>query len=237
MKMTKAHVRAVNWSVAFILVATGLYVALGPAPSKQRAFKGTLAELLPKPEHLGGWTDAPASLAETPEQEEAVVRILRYDEVVFRTYRSGAQRVSVYAAYWLPGKAPFGDVHEHTPDACWVVNGWSPKEQMDQVRLPSPTGAALLPARQRVFELGGQVEHVVFWHLVNGSVANAPLTNFAPNRYVTTFLRRQPRYEQLFIRVSSNLPIESIWATPPINEIIRQFGFLKDAGPGGWESF
>ena len=98
-------------------------------------------------------------------------------------------------------------------------------------------GGLLLAARQRVFEFGGQDEHVVFWHLVNGSVANAPLSNAAPNRYLSTFLRRQPRYEQLFVRVSSNMPIDEIWATPPMNEILRRFSFLKDTGTDTWKSF
>lgn len=229
--------RFISWALAGLLITTTLYIALGPDPSNERAFQGTLAKLLPGSDQLGGWIDSPASLAETPEQQENVVRILRYDEVIFRTYRNGGQRVSVYAAYWLPGKAPFGDVHEHTPDACWVVNGWHPKEGQDQVRLPAADGGVLLPARQRVFELAGHDEHVVFWHLVNGIVANAPPSNFAPNRYLSTFLRRQPRYEQLFIRISSNMPIEAIWVTPPVNEVLRRFSFLKDTTTDTWKSF
>ena len=51
-------------------------------------------------------------------------RILQFDEMVYRSYRQGGVEVQIYAAYWKPGSAPYGQAGVHTPDTCWVNAGW-----------------------------------------------------------------------------------------------------------------
>jgi hypothetical protein len=227
---------ALNVAVLMLLVVSAGYIAAKMDGKGNRALHESLASLFPDAKSMPGWSVTVSSVADTPELERRTVRILRYDEAVVRTYQKGSHRISIYAAYWLPGKVPFGDVHDHTPDTCWVTNGWVCLSRQDSARLPAPGGNETVPYHGRLFKLNHREEHVAFWHLVNGDVTGVPGTNTGPNRNLRTLLRAQPRHEQIFVRISSNTPIESLTTALPIVRLTESFRFLIETKGSTWRA-
>jgi hypothetical protein len=221
-------------------------------------------DLVPKQEELPpGWTVEYKPIADTPEMKKAVAELLNYDDAVYAVYSNGTRHLSVYIAYWTPGKMAQRLVAGHTPDVCWVGAGWRIVEAKSGVSLAmsrelgarsedeavsQESGArskiqgsrpeakslafnardiepviaglirtqsskltdnsfASLPAEARIMELNGQTEHVLFWHLIDGSIVSyktkkqpawyAPLTDLI-------YQGLDQRQEQLFVRISDS---------------------------------
>jgi hypothetical protein len=110
---------------AVLIVAVAL-VVIGATRPRERTFIGTLKELLPQAEDVPGWAVAYYPVAETAEMQNATAELLNYDNAIYAIYTRGEMRVSVYAAYWLPGKMSSRLIAGHTPDVCWVGRGWRP---------------------------------------------------------------------------------------------------------------
>jgi len=81
-------------------------------------------ELLPRAHELPGWSASQRPVADTEEMTRAVAELLNYDGGGFVTYANGDLQISIYAAYWKPGRMSPRLVATHTPDGCWVGNGW-----------------------------------------------------------------------------------------------------------------
>lgn len=95
----------------------------------------------------------------------------------------------------------------HTPDVCWVGNGWKIEEARSGVRLPDGRGGEVQPGEERTMTHGKQTEYVVFWHLLDrlaksyGTRGMPPWYAFFTDLFARQ-LNQQP--EQFFIRASSN---------------------------------
>jgi hypothetical protein len=192
-----------------LLIAIGV-VVYGSLRAPQPAFHGKLADILPPAP--AGWSIKPRQIADTPEMMQAVGQILNYDDGIFVDYTNGLDRLSVYMAYWTPGKMSHRIVASHTPDVCWVANGWV-KEMSETVSgLHLKDGSALAPAEGRLFSAQGQPEYVWFWHVVGANVKSYA-TGFRPPWYapLTDILAKgiNQREEQYFIRISSDKPLDS----------------------------
>ena len=107
-----------------MLVAALAFVAVGSALPPRQAFHGALKDLVPKAEELPRWTLEYCPVAETAEMQKAVGEMLNFDDAVYAIYNNGALRISLYAAYWSPGKMSHRLIAGHTPDVCWVGGGW-----------------------------------------------------------------------------------------------------------------
>lgn len=113
--------------LAGLVLLTGLaLVLLGTRPPPPRTFQGSVKDLLPDPELVAraGWKVDFQPIADTPEMKAKVDELLNYDDAVFTVYTKGSERLSVYIAYWAPGKMSHRLVAGHTPDVCWVGAGW-----------------------------------------------------------------------------------------------------------------
>lgn len=108
---------------AVLLGAIGL-VIYGETRPLERTFYGSVKDLLPKPEDVPGWAVQYLPIADTPEMQAKVNELLNYDDAVYAVYTKGAERVSIYIAYWTPGKMSERLIAGHTPDVCWVGAGW-----------------------------------------------------------------------------------------------------------------
>lgn len=210
-------------SVGLLLaVAAAVQFHRSPAPGAETP-RPPLRDVLPA--DLPGWTSQEVPLAETEEGRTAVAGILQYDDYFSRAYRSGATEVSVYVAYWRAGRMPPRFVGRHTPDRCWVLNGWSCERRQRQVLLPGPSGP-LKPAETGTYAIGDRTRlEVAFWHLVGGEpyaygpeqsdmVAMAPLLD----------LRRfglNQRQEQFFIRVACNTTLDRVWQDPSLARLVH----------------
>ncbi len=214
-----------------LAVAVGL-VCYGAARKTERTFYGKLADILPPAP--SGWTKTAKPIADTTEMQEAVGELLNFDDGAFVDYRHGADRLSVYIAYWTPGKMSARLVAGHTPDVCWIGGGWKRvapeateqrKDRTTEREDIGTSGAPLLQtAERRVFELNGHREHVWFWHVVGERVQSYGNQATPPWYAVFTDLLTQglsQRKEQFFIRLSSNVPMDSADLAPVLPDILE----------------
>jgi exosortase len=157
---------------------------------------------------------------------------LQTDDLIERTYtkNTGSQitQLTVYIAYWPPGRTSVSNVVLHTPDACWPGVGWVPVASAAARFAPIVAGRTLPPAESRVFTHENQRQFVFFWHLYDGTA----ITQRDP-RSVRELLAIAWRYGfrqdgvQLFVRISSNHPWSDFANEPLLTEI---FGPLQTFG-------
>lgn len=163
------------------------------------------------PKSIPGWTVIDTPVAATPEMQKAVGEMLNYDEAIFRTYSRGDLSISVYAAYWSPGKFHPRLIAIHTPDVCWLRNGMVVSDANYSYPV-SLNGSKLWPAQYRQFDFNGQSTYVIYWHLVGGRPSgyidgpNAKSRDFIANVWNDMW---NGIGEQYFVRISSNRPISS----------------------------
>lgn len=181
-----------------------------------------LAEALPL--SPGNWVSYERELANTPEQQRNVESILQYTDAVFREYRKGPYEIGVYVAYWAPKTMPVRMVQAHTPDICWVLNGWAIDGREEAVILEH-NGTELKPAEYRYMVVPSHNvgAHVYYWHIVGDHVYTTRIVGtwdrWDPIKSVFRFGLNQ-RTEQFFVRISSNLPFDAIWDDPGFQEIM-----------------
>lgn len=213
------------FAVTLLITAAGLIV-YGSTRIPEPTFHGKLADLLPEPPP--GWTIVKRAIADTPEMKQAVGELLNYDDGVFVDYTNGADRLSVYIAYWTPGRMSQRLVASHTPDVCWVGNGWK-KESSETVVGLTAGGKPLPPAEGRLFTIEGNAEYVWFWHIV-GSDVKSYATGYAPPWYAPLVdlasKGLNQREEQFFIRLSSRASIDSPRLEPVLLPVLARLPML-----------
>ena len=216
MRLSAHHFVLVLVAVVFL---TGVLLQLSVWRNESRRpglpIEKRLAQLLPPA--LAGGTTRDEPIATTEEMKKAVGELLNYDDAVFRIYEEPGYRLSVYLAWWRPGRMSPRLVATHTPDVCWPGNGWE-RDQFAERKLRAlssklaATGFA--GGECRVFTLNGMPEYVVFWHKV-GSEMLSYRNGWAPPWWALfdEIWRNglDLRKEQLFVRISSDKPIESFW--------------------------
>ncbi len=177
---------------------------------------------------LPGWSSMQLPLGETEEVRNTVERRLNFDDYFSRIYRSGDMEVGVYIAYWEPGKTAVRMVGVHTPDTCWVQNGWACTERESDVR-KEVREVSLKPGEFGVYEIRDTVRHVLFWHLVGDRVYGYEQQDqhqiLAPLQDMMNFGLNQ-RQEQYFIRISSNRPFQEIWTDPGFTRLMEDIAAL-----------
>ena len=90
------------------VLALKFYFQLAPVPPS--TLETPISELIPK--EIDGWTSNDYDLASSPESSERISDFLNLDDSLFRVFKHGATQVSVYVAYWTPGKvSTAGQVH------------------------------------------------------------------------------------------------------------------------------
>lgn len=219
-----------NVILGFVAATLVLAVALQfldklvPPPPPTKA--GQLADLLPS--SVDGWSSKDMPIAETDEMKAQVESRLVYDDYVVRLYERGGTAVMAYVAYWSPGKMPYRMVGAHSPDTCWVQNGWTRENRTQWTQCPN--GDLLRqPIEWGTYSRPGSFQHVIFWHLVGGE--SYGFDQLGGHNIFGTFhdFKRfglQQRREQYFIRISSNRPIDEIWADPGFQKVITAIGAL-----------
>jgi hypothetical protein len=218
-----------NWRKAVLAFSGPLLLAAASLAILPPLFSDTsrritrpLAEQVP--ETVTGWRVETLNVAESAEMRDRVERLLRYDDVVFRSYRRGASEVQIYAAYWRPGTVPYGQAGVHTPDTCWVNAGWSMDAKVN-AREFRCGNQLMKPSEWRVFSHGGHPLYVLFWHLVGEDVHTYEQYGWRDGvggviDRLPNFFRDVRRYglnlarEQMFLRISSNVPFETLFEDP-----------------------
>jgi hypothetical protein len=202
--------------ILFIFAAAALlgglslrvYFALVPPPEP------TLDELLSDivPQQLNGWKITDQDMAESPESSERISDFLNFDDALFRIFKNGDTFVGLYIAYWLPGKASYRWAGAHTPDTCWVQNGWTRQDR--KYRIPFQNEETLFqPAEFGIYEKDGSAQNVYFWHLVGGEAFGYEQEGSHNIFAALLDIKKHGlnlRDEQFFIRLSSNKKIDEL---------------------------
>ncbi len=177
-----------------------------PEPTLHRA----LAEIVPQ--DLDGWTIKDLDMAESPESSARISDFLNFDDALFRVFQKGDTFIGLYIAYWTPGKASYRWAGAHTPDTCWVQNGWSCVDRKYSIPFKHQK-TAFQPAEFGVYTKDGSEQNVYFWHLVGGESFGYKQQDghniFAALIDIKTH-GLNLRDEQFFIRLSSNKTIDQL---------------------------
>lgn len=204
---------------AFLLLAGVVAVVLAARPAAPAPMRPSLLSMLPESAH--GWERELLPIADTPEMKARVNELLNYDDAVYAVYRRGRDRVSIYIAYWAPGRMPHRLIADHTPDVCWIQAGWTRVSRTKQQR---NAGGAPIVSEEGVFALNGTSEHVAFWHIVKDRLLTYDNAGRPP---WYAFIRdvwewgTDQRSEQWFFRISSDQPIDRAWAFEPTREALQ----------------
>ena len=213
-------------SVGLVLIAslgTFFYISTRSSDLAERPPPNLLQVL---PETTQGWQ------VQTSTDLYQFSGILETENLAERTYykrRNGEDiQLKVYLAFWAAGKSSVSQVAMHTPDACWPGSGW------EATPISTPHEALLLPsqtlplAESRIFLSRGLQQYVWFWHIYDGRpiAYKNPLSpaELIRNAWHYGFNRQA---DQLFVRVSSNLPWDQLKDEPLLAEI---FSKLKPLG-------
>jgi exosortase len=201
-------------------VALGGFFHANTRPSVRRgAPVPNLAAILPL--HAAGWQVV------TDTQLYQFSDALQTEHLVQRTYvretPAGLEQITVYLAYWRPGQAAVSLVASHTPDACWPGGGWTAVPAAHPRVELSVSGRPLATAEARFFRSGTFPQHVWFWHLYDGRPI-AYRDPYSASALLKIALRYGFRHDgdQLFVRVSSNLPWAQIAAEPVLADIFTR---------------
>lgn len=174
-----------------------------------------------------GWASREMPLGETEAVQGAVEKTLKFEDVYFREYRSGMGTLTVYIAYWGPGKMPTQLVASHTPDRCWSSAGWSCEEMKHGVQL-----AGLRGGEWRLFRApNGSPTHVQYWHLVGTEIYDyGERLNQVPSIWRwwrdAAFQAFRAPAEQYFVRLASDRPFDQLAADPGWQELMAALGKL-----------
>lgn len=206
-----------------LVLAGGLLVSVTKRHSGELTIRPDLVSDLPM--EIVDWQGTDQPIADTPEMKDAVVEMLNYDDAIFRNYTNGSRTLSVYAAYWGPGKFHPRLISIHTPDVCWKSNGMIPMDANYNYAL-SVMGSPLWHAQYREFDAGGKPIYVIYWHILNGLLSGyAEGPNSSSRQFVDNLWRDMSEGigQQYFIRISSSTPFD-YWKNEPVfQEVLKHF--------------
>lgn len=223
-----------RWFVTTILgsvLGLVIYVILcTPQTADSMPAEVKLGAILPETNGLVGWKKTTRRLAESPDGDSQVKAALNFDWAASVDYSNGSTRISIYMAYWSSGKVPCRIVAGHTPDICWINNGWTcAVSRAEQLRLE--TGELLQPAQYRAMRLNQHDEQVLFWHVVAGRAIS--YGNGLPPWYafITDIGARgfNQRAEQYFVRVSTDSKDHTWLKTEIMQRFFRNAAILHAA--------
>ncbi len=176
------------------------------------------------PEAIEGWRVEDVPLGVTEAESESALKTLDLDSYVLRRYARNGASITVYVAYWKPGKTDTRLVATHNPDICWRANGWSCSEEASREVLEIGP-VTTRPAEYRVYETGASRVRVFFWLFANGELYSFPgktrsVTN--PVRFFRRFFHDvfAGRPEHYFVRITSDMPKDRILSNPVFAELL-----------------
>ncbi len=204
----------------FLLTGLGLRAYFIFVPPPLATLTESLAEIVPN--KLNGWRIEDQDMADSPESSARISDFLNFDDALFRVFRRGDTFVGLYIAYWTPGKASYRWAGAHTPDTCWVQNGWTCLER--EYSIPFSSGETnFQPAEFGVYEKNGAAQYVYFWHLVGGEAFGYEQQG-GHNIFAALIDVKNHglnlRQEQFFIRLSSNKTIDELKKLDGFMEIL-----------------
>lgn len=223
--------------VALVLIVLALVFAVGFQFVHQPAAlpAGPTVDFSDKlPSMPAGWQSEDLPLGATEAQSDSAEKTLGIDGFIQRKYEHYGQSVTVYVAYWRPGSTDTRLAASHTPDRCWVENGWTCTGARHSETLDFG-GVATLPAEFRSFEMNHMKLNVYYWLMVNGErydLGNRLNGIPSPWLFVKSFVHEMAlgRPEITFVRISSDLSPEALRELPLMHELVKSLSFTGISG-------
>lgn len=209
-----------------ILAGAVIFQFWGPYANREKAKIPDFYRYIPS--SMDDWVVEDRPIAESPEMQEIVEGILRYDAAIYRTYKKGAVEISVYLAYWQPGKVHREAVDTHTPDICWVANGWTMKKLPGLGQYKTREGTVGIP-NYRKFDAHGFDLTVLYWHIEGSQLLRSHSVEDSKQGAGERIIQRISQVwqtisakpeDQLFVRVSSNGDIAGQLELPPVAAVL-----------------
>jgi len=214
----KKLILILGFSVLFAAMGLQGYFMMVPPP--EPTLHRPLADIIPG--SLPGWEIQDMDMADSPESSARISNFLNFDDALFRVYQQGDTFIGLYIAYWTPGKASYRWAGAHTPDTCWVLNGWTREDRKYSVPFEYED-SQFEPAEFGVYSKDGSAQNVYFWHLVGGE-AFGYTQEGTPNIFgALQDIQHHGlnlRKEQFFIRLSSNKDLETLRKMDGFNQIL-----------------
>ena len=196
----------IGFSIVFFVFGLTVYFKLIPPPEK--TLSAPIASIMPS--EIEGWKYVDRDFAQTEGSSDRKASFLNLDDSLCRIYIKDDVLVEVYIAYWSPGKVSYRWAGAHTPDTCWVANGWEMLER--KYSIPMNT-CSLKNAEFGIYKKDNRTENVYFWHLVGGQPFGYEQKEI-PNIFGSIIDIKKYglnlRQEQFFIRLSSSKNIEQL---------------------------
>lgn len=221
----KQFVLYISFTGLMTVVAFCAYFECIPPP--KASLNQRLSSLFPT--NFNQWEIEDQDIAESPESSARISNFLNFDDVINRIYKKKSLHIGLYIAYWTPGKASYRWAGAHTPDTCWILNGWTCKQREHSVPF-NFANKQLEPAEYGIYEKDGRAEYVYFWHLVGGrshtyKQMGTPNILGAINDIQKHGLHL--RKEQFFIRLSSNESIDRLLKEPLFETLVQGLAQLN----------
>ena len=217
-------------ATAALLGGLSLRVYFAFVPPPEPTLEGQLSYIVP--EELNGWKIIDQDMAESPESSERISDFLNFDDALFRIFKKGDTFVGLYIAYWLPGKASYRWAGAHTPDTCWVQNGWTRLDRKYCIPFQNEE-TPFEPAEFGIYEKDGSAQNVYFWHLVGGEAFGYEQEGGHNIFAALLDIKKHGlnlRDEQFFIRLSSNKKIDELKKLEGFKQILdslNEIGLAK----------
>jgi len=201
----KVFILTTGFLTFFSVLGLKLFFVFSPAPPI--SLEESISDIIPK--EINGWSYADYDLASSDESSDRVSSFVNVGDCLY--------------CVCTPGKVSYRWAGAHTPDTCWVVNGWTRLDreysipfQVNEIKLKN--------AEFGIYKKDRTVENVYFWHLVGGEpfgYAQKEIPNIFGALIDIQKYGLNLRQEQFFIRLSSNEDLESLKQIDGFNEIIK----------------
>lgn len=199
--------------------------------------KGHMEKIIPP--SPAGWTSKELPLGPTEEVVRSVEKNLDTSDYYNREFTSpdGSMSFVVYISYWGAGKADTKQASAHTPDRCWVLNGWKSDENAMRSDLVFDyDGVRLIPAyyREMTFQsdVGRASRNVAFWHVYDGRRFDYGSSNTIYGTVSLSYIKYAFEAafagapEQYFIRIDSACKFEDLARQKGFREVVKSLGKL-----------
>ncbi len=190
------------------------------------------------PDKFMGVTSVEKPLGATEEVNRASEKILNVSDYLHREYTlSSGKKFTLYISYWEPGKEPIQMASTHTPDRCWINNGWvcnNETRRLDDIIELDGCEKKLKPARYGEYTspaselVSPQTRYAWYWFLVNGEVYKFSKTNrfLSPYLWIKSTFKyiEQKALEMYFVRVDADFPVDILRTDKEFQQLLTYLG-------------
>lgn len=218
---------------SLMVVACLLFARDGAFVGDTEKYDGFLASKIPL--RIGGMAGVDKPLGNTEEVIRASEKVLNVSDFLNREYTTASGiKFTLYISYWSKNKERITNASSHTPDRCWVKNGWKNRSgKAKVVDSLAAGGKKLMPAYYREYSIetgfGEERRNVYYWFVADGKHYDfgKNKSSYIPNPWVwlkSGLFIGSP--EMYFIRLDSSSDMSLILEDGDAQKLLEYLGGL-----------